>query len=345
METMKYKLLGKSGLRVSELCLGTMTFGEAWGWGASEDESRKIFEAFVERGGNFIDSANNYTDGTSEQYVGHFVAHERERFVVATKYTLSMRKNDPNGGGNHRKNMIQSLESSLKRLKMEYVDLFYLHMWDNMTPIDEILRGLDDLVRAGKVLYIGVSDTPAWVVSQANTLAELRGWSRFVALQAPYNVAARDVERDLLPMAHTFDMAVATWAPLSGGELTGKYNKAASEPKRYGDQSLSAERLAIVEKLHMVASDIGRPATQVAINWLRHQQDKAQIIPIIGARTEIQMRENLGCLDFALSRDQVQALSDTASFRPGFPHSFLKDDEVLNLIFGDTYHLIENHRC
>ena len=183
---MRYKLFGNSGLRVSELCLGAMTFGEEWGWGASKDESRRLFEAFVAAGGNFIDTANHYTNGTSESYVGEFIAAERERFVLATKYTLNGRPDDPNGGGNHRKSMMQAINASLKRLGTDYIDLYWLHAWDFMTPVDEVMRAFDDLVRSGKVLYIGISDAPAWIVSRANTLAELRGWSPFVGLQLQY---------------------------------------------------------------------------------------------------------------------------------------------------------------
>ncbi|MFC1662135.1 aldo/keto reductase, partial [Gemmatimonadota bacterium] len=179
---MRYKLLGRSGLRVSELGLGTMTFGEEWGWGASKKESQRIFDAYATAGGNFVDTANRYTEGTSERFVGEFVAADRGHFVVATKYTLFNREGDPNAAGNHRKNMVQSLEASLRRLKTDYIDLLWVHAWDFMTPVDEVMRGLDDLVRAGKVLYVGISDTPAWIVSQANTLADLRGWTPFVAL-------------------------------------------------------------------------------------------------------------------------------------------------------------------
>src|SRR5438105_4775598 len=194
---MRYKLLGRSGLRVSELCLGTMTFGEDWGWGASKAESRKIFDAFAAAGGNFIDTSNNYTNGTAEKFVGEFVASERERFVIATKYTLSMRPDDPNAGGNQRKNMLQSVEGSLKRLGTDYIDLLYLHMWDRTTPVDEVMRSFDDLVRAGKVMYVGLSDTPAWIASAAETLAELRGWPRVTAVQAPYSLAGRSLEREI----------------------------------------------------------------------------------------------------------------------------------------------------
>ncbi|TAG47808.1 MAG: aldo/keto reductase, partial [Runella slithyformis] len=220
---MNYKLLGKSGLRVSELCLGTMTFGTEWGWGADQQESKKIFDTYANAGGNFLDTANRYTEGSSERFLGDFIAADRDHFVVATKYALKDRNGDPNFAGNHRKNMIRSVNESLKRLNTEFIDLFWLHMWDNTTPVDEILRGLDDLISSGKVQYIGISDTPAWVVSQANTIAELRGWSRFVALQIEYSLIQRAAERDLLPMAKAFDMAVTPWGVIGGGALTGKY--------------------------------------------------------------------------------------------------------------------------
>ena len=203
---MKYYLLGRSGLRVSEISLGTMTFGEEWGWGASKEESRKQFELYVERGGNFIDTANRYTEGTSERLVGEFVGAKREEFVVATKYTLFTRKGDPNSAGNQRKNLVQSLDASLKRLKMDYIDLYWLHAWDYLTPVEEVMRALDDQVSAGKVLYVGISDAPAWVVSQANMLAILRGWTPFVALQIEYSLIERTPERELLPMAEAMGL-------------------------------------------------------------------------------------------------------------------------------------------
>jgi aryl-alcohol dehydrogenase-like predicted oxidoreductase len=321
-----------------------MTFGEVWGWGASKEESRSIFECFVEQGGNFIDTANNYTDGISEQYVGEFIASDRDHFVVATKYSLSTRKDDPNGGGNHRKNMVQALEASLKRLRSDSIDLYWLHMWDFLTPVEEIMRALDDLVRAGKVLYIGISDTPAWIVSQANTLAELRGWSRFIGLQVPYALNSREVERDLLPMARAFDMAVLAWAPLSGGELTGKYQKPDETPRRYGDEPLSEYTRACAQAVMQLAEEIGRTPAQIAINWVRQQQARALTIPIVGARTAAQMRENLGCLEFGLTTDHLQRLDEVSKIKPGFPHSFLTSDEVKMLIYGNTLPLIDLHR-
>lgn len=202
---MRYKLLGKSGLRVSELCLGTMTFGEDWGWGAPQDTSRQIFDAFVEAGGNFIDTANLYTNGSSEKIVGELIGSERDRFVLATKYSLTGQwqgDNNPNGSGNHRKNMMRSIEGSLQRLNTDYVDVLWLHAWDFTTPVEEVMHAFDDLVRQGKVMYIGISDTPAWIVSQANTLAQANGWAQFIALQIEYSLIQRTPERDLLPMAN-----------------------------------------------------------------------------------------------------------------------------------------------
>ena len=227
---MRYRLLGHSGLRVSELCLGAMTFGEDWGWGSSKVQSREVLDAFFEAGGNFIDTANVYTNGTSETLLGEFLAGNRQHAVLATKYTNAMPGTDPNAGGNQRKNMVQSIEASLKRLRTDYVDLYWLHIWDQMTPIDEVMRAFDDLVRQGKILYAGVSDMPAWVAAQANTLAELRGWTRFVGLQIEYSLIERTVERELLPMAQSLGIGVTAWSPLAGGVLTGKYAQGKGQP-------------------------------------------------------------------------------------------------------------------
>ena len=226
---MKYYLLGKSGLRVSEICLGTMTFGKEWGWGASKEESRKIFDAYVDAGGNFIDTANIYTNGTSEKYVGDFASYDRERFVIATKYTSNTRAGDPNAGGNHRKNMVQSLEASLRRLNTDYIDLYWVHAWDQTTPIEEMMRTLDDMIKSGKILYIGISDAPAWIVSQANTLANLKGWTEFASIQIEYSLIERTSERELLPMANALDIGITAWSPLGSGVLTGKYNKSSNK--------------------------------------------------------------------------------------------------------------------
>jgi aryl-alcohol dehydrogenase-like predicted oxidoreductase len=339
-KNMRYKLLGRSGLRVSELCLGTMTFGEDWGWGASKEVSRKIFDAYAAAGGNFIDTACNYTNGASEKFVGEFVASDREYFVVATKYTLTRRKDDPNAGGNHRKNLVQTLNGSLRRLNTEYVDLLWLHMWDGVTPVEEVMRALDDLVRAGKVLYVGISDTPAWVIAQANTLADLHGWSRFAAVQAPYSLADRAVERELLPMARAFEMAFTPWGLLEAGELTGKYNQPSDEPKR--NRSADERNLRLAEEVMRVAQEIGRTPSQVAINWVRQQP--GLVIPILGARAEAHIKDNLGCLDFTLAPEQRQRLSDAAPISLGFPRSFLESDHVRGLIFGETFARLDHHR-
>jgi aryl-alcohol dehydrogenase-like predicted oxidoreductase len=330
---MHYKLLGRSGLRVSELCLGTMTFGDDWGWGASKEESKRMFDLFAEAGGNFIDTANNYTNGTSEQFVGEFVKGDRDRFVIATKYTLSERSTDPNFGGNHRKNMRRSIEGSLRRLDTDHIDLLWLHMWDGMTPVDEVLRALDDLVRDGKVLYVGISDTPAWVVSQANTLADLRGWTSFVAYQGDYSLASRAPERDILPMTNALEMSFLAWGLLEGGELTGKYNLPSAEPKRSKDTSQRIKNIAAT--LMDLARDTGRTPSQVALNWAR--QKPYRIIPILGARTENQLKDNLGCLDFELTKEQIKCLEEASPIDLGFPHSFLASDHVRGLIFGKTF--------
>jgi aryl-alcohol dehydrogenase-like predicted oxidoreductase len=344
---MRYKLLGKSGLRVSELALGTMTFGEDWGFGASKEESRKIFHAFVDQGGNFIDTAVNYTNGTSEAFIGEFMKSNREEMVLATKYSLTTRPHDPNGGGNHRKNLVQSVESSLKRLQTDYIDLLWLHAWDFTTPIEEVMRALDDLVRSGKVLYIGISDTPAWIVSRANTLAELRGWTSFIGLQVEYSLMQRAPERDLLPMAHTLDIGVTAWAPMAGGALTGKYrNEAGAEEsaKRLSPNSarLKDNNRVIAEAVCEIAHEIGRSPSQVALNWVRQQN--GIIIPLIGARKESQMKENLQSLEFTLDPEHLDRLHEVSKIELGFPHEFLKSEPVLNALYGKTYSKIDNHR-
>lgn len=342
---MKYKLFGKSGLRVSEICLGTMTFGEVWGWGAPKDECKKMYGTFIEAGGNFIDTANRYTEGTSEKYVGEFIASERERIVLATKYSLKMRTGDPNSSGNHRKNLIQSLDASLKRLNTEYIDVYWIHAWDAMTPAEEVMRALDDVVRSGKVFYIGISDTPAWVVSQANTLAELRGWTPFVGLQIEYSLIQRTSERELLPMARSFDLAIAAWAPLAGGALTGKYLKQDdSEMKRLKPTSarLNERAITIAREVQIIADEIGCKSSHVALNWLR--QKKGVIIPIIGARTASQLEENINYLTFSLTDDQMQRLDDVSKIELGFPHDFLTSDVVRDILYSGLYASIENHR-
>ena len=335
---MRYTLFGTSGLRVSELCLGAMVFGDTRSVGANKEESRRILDTFVEAGGNFIDTASNYANGMSEQLVGEFTQPARERFVIATKYTLNRHAGDPNAGGNHRKNLVRSLDASLKRLQTDYIDLFWLHAWDFLTPVDEVMRALDDQVRAGKILYVGVSDTPAWIIAQANTLAALRGWTPFAGLQVEYSLVQRDVERELLPMARTFGLAVTPWSPLGGGVLSGKYNANQSTDGRLANQA-DEQALRIVDGVSKIAHEIGHTPAQVALAWLRAQP--GTIIPIIGSRRLEQFQENLGCVDVQLTDNHVRQLSLLSQPHLGFPHDFLASSYVRKLIHGSTFEQID----
>lgn len=341
---MRYKLFGASGLRVSELCLGCMTFGEEWGYGADRAESRRMFDAFAEAGGNFLDTANLYTGGTSERYLGEFIASERERYVVATKYTLSTRPDDPNAAGMHRKNLVQSLEASLERLGTDYVDILYVHAWDGLAPVHEVMRALDDQIRLGKVLYIAVSDAPAWLIARANTMALCRGWSPFTGVQLKYSLLERTPDRELLPMADYMDLAVTTWGSLGGGQLSGKYlgdqaggrrDTAAVDTRRTGvDRQVTDRSEAITRELLAVAREVGCTASQAALAWVR-QRDKPVMIPIVGARRAEQLRENLKCLDVVFSDDHRARLEQASRIDLGFPHEFLQRDATQQYLHGN----------
>lgn len=331
-----------------------MTFGEDWGKflrGASKEESKEIFDLFVDAGGNFIDTANNYQNGTSEKYVGEFIASERQKFVLATKYTLTTNPNDPNASGSHRKNLLQSVDASLKRLETDYIDLLWVHAWDYMTPIEELMRSLDDVIRSGKVLYVGMSDTPAWVVARANTMSELHGWSPFIGLQIMYSLIERTPERELLPMACDLDIGVTAWSPLGGGVLSGKYNKEIQEQKRFDPNNpmisgfVNEKNLSIAKEVQIIAKEIGKTPSQVALGWLRHQRDKGVIIPIVGARTQVQMKDNLGSLDLDLSSDHLKRLDRVSKIELGFPNDFLSSDMVRTLVYGNTYSSIDYHQA
>jgi aryl-alcohol dehydrogenase-like predicted oxidoreductase len=336
---MNYRLLGHSGLRVSEFSLGTMTFGEDWGWGASKEEAKKIYDAFREAGGNFIDTANLYTNGASERLVGEFVQSHRDEVVLATKYSNAAPGKDPNAAGNHRKSMVQALEASLKRLNTERIDLYWLHIWDQLTPVEEVMRAFDDLVRQGKVLYIGVSDAPAWWAAQANTLACLRGWSPFIGLQIEYNLIERTVERELIPMAKALNLGVVAWSPLSGGALTGKYNDPKAETEgRYSTEMMRQwlperdRQDRIVTALRKIGQETGRPPAQVALAWLRYRE--VPVIPIIGARKLSQFQENLASLTLSLSSNQVRILDEASQIELGFPQSFYQKEMVRGFAYG-----------
>jgi aryl-alcohol dehydrogenase-like predicted oxidoreductase len=337
---MKYKLLGKSGLRVSELCLGTMTFGEDWGWGSSKDDSLKVFDTFVKAGGNFLDTANRYTEGNSERILGDFIAYDRDFFVLASKYTLFDRRDDVNASGNHRKNMVRSLEESLKRLKTDYIDLFWVHMWDFTTSPDEVMRGLDDMVCAGKIHYIGISDTPAWMVAKANTLAELRGWTSFVALQIEFSLIQRSAERDLLPMARHFEMSVTPWGALGAGILTGKYNEGMISGGRLTEKSVkyNEKNIEIARRVSQIAEGLGATSSQVALAWVKQQSE--QIIPIVGARRVEQLHDSIQCLEIQLSDENLKALNEVSQIELGFPHDFLNSDGVKDVAFGGNFNNI-----
>jgi aryl-alcohol dehydrogenase-like predicted oxidoreductase len=341
---MRYKFLGRSGLKVSEICLGTMSFGDAWGFGADAAESGRILAAYAEAGGNFIDTANKYHEGHTEEILGGLITPaDRDRWVLATKYTLAMGSGDPNAAGNSRKNMRRAVEGSLRRLKTDHIDLLWLHAWDYATPVEEVMRALDDLVAAGKVLYVGVSDTPAWIVAQANTLAELRGWSPFVALQIEYSLLERTVERELLPMAAAFGLTVTPWAALGGGVLTGKYTRHAepTDTKRAAgnERRTSAANLAIAREVDAVADALGRTSAQVALNWVRQRGD--QVLPIVGARKVSQIQDLLGCLDFALDATAMAHLDEASRIELGFPHDFLTQPNILGIVYGDQHQRID----
>src|SRR5579872_3689405 len=335
---MRYKLLGNSGLRVSEMCLGTMTFGEDWGWGTGKEDCRKIYDTFREAGGNFLDTANFYTNGTSETLLGEFMQGHRESAVLATKYTNAAPGKDANAAGNHRKSMMQAVEASLKRLGTDYIDLYWLHIWDGMTPVEEVMRAFDDLVRQGKVLYAGVSDAPAWWVAQANTLAELRGWTRFAGLQIEYSLLERTVERELIPMSKAFGLTVTAWSPLKGGILSGKYQKGGGADARYASEMMkqflpAPERQeAVVGAVRKVSEETGRPMAQVALAWLRYRE--VPVIPIIGARKIPQLQDNLASLTLELTSPQVSALDAASAVEGGFPHDFYKLEMARTIAHG-----------
>ena len=335
---MRYRLLGPSGLRVSELCLGTMSFGQQWGFGADEPTSHAVLDAYAEAGGNFLDTANKYHGGETEEILGTWLGNKRDRMVVATKYTLAMDHDDPNTAGNQRKNLVRSVEDSLRRMKTDYIDLLWVHAWDDYTPMSETLRGLDDLVRSGKVLYIGVSDTPAWVVSAANTTAELRGWSSFVGLQIEYSLLQRTPERELLPMAEHYGLSVLGWGPLGAGVLTGKYTRGGDRDSRRAASNeargrTSAKALEIAKTVDAVADELGVSSAQVALAWVRAKGYR--YIPIVGARKVEQIRDTMGAVNVTLEAAQVERLDAVSAVSLGFPGDFLQDDGVLDLLRGE----------
>jgi len=336
---MNYRLLGQSGLRVSELALGTMTFGEEWGWGSSREEAKKIYDRFREEGGNFIDTANVYTNGHSEELVGKFIHDHRDEVVLATKFTNAAAGTDPNAAGNHRKSMMTAVDASLKRLKTHYLDLYWLHIWDQLTPVEEVMRAFNDLVREGKVLYVGVSDAPAWWIAQANTIAQFNGWTQFVGLQIEYSLIERTVERDLIPMSKALGLGVVAWSPLAGGLLSGKYS-GAQQPieARYSSEMMKEflpdpeRQERIVSAVRKVSDETGWSLAQVALAWLR--QRHIPVIPIIGARKISQLEDNISSLSLTLTNSQVSELDTTSQIDLGFPYNLYNRELARTIAYG-----------
>jgi aryl-alcohol dehydrogenase-like predicted oxidoreductase len=322
-----YVTLGRSGLRVSPFCLGAMTFGEEYGWGSSVEESAQIMDRYLELGGNFIDTANFYTRSHSEKIIGdHLGRHKdkRDRIVLATKFSGNLYPGDPNGGGSSRKSIVNALEHSLRRLQTDYIDLYWLHHWDMHTPIEETMSALDDLVRSGKVRYLGVSDTPAWKVAEANVIARFRGWSQFVGLQIEYSLIDRSVEQELVPMARELGLGITPWSPLKGGLLSGKYNR--TNMPREGRGAVLAGRVnettfKVIDELERIAKEHATTVARVALAWVQAQPGVTSTI--VGARRLSQLEDNIGALDLQLDPAALASLRALTKPTFGFPQAML----------------------
>lgn len=344
---MRYTLFGRTGLRVSELALGAMTLGSHESEpDAVRDTSGRIVDAYVEAGGNFLDTADIYAAGTSETVLGEVLGDRRDSLVLASKYTCATARGDANSAGNHRKNLVRSVEQSLGRLRTDRLDVLWVHARDNFTPVEEVMRALDDLVRTGKVLYVGVSDWPAWEIAQASTLAELRGWTAFAGSQLRYSLLERTPERELLPQARAFDQAVFAWSPLARGRLTGTHSVDGTAPAAGDgrDSRDDTERRAYetVRAVVEIAEQGGWTPAQVALAWLRGRP--GNIVPIIGASTEAQLTDNLACLDVELDADAVERLDTVSAVPLGFPHDFLREPGIRETVYGDRWADIEDRR-
>lgn len=330
---METRILGPSGLRVSRLCLGTATFGNR-DWGSDEALSDLILSRYLDMGGNFLDTANKYADGESERTLGRLLRGRRDRVVLGTKFTATMDGADPNGAGNHRKSLVRSLEQSLRRLQTDYLDILWVHAWDGVTPIDEIMRALDDQVRAGKVLSLGISNAPAWMMAWANAQAAVRGLTPFAAVQSEYNLLERGAERELLPMTGYFGLAFLAWAPIAQGRLTGKYSPGGSGQGRLAPEELdlSAARQQIVAETVAVARELDHDPATVALSWiLCHRPD---VIPVLGARTAEQFEAAVACLGLRLSADQIARLTAASAGDPGSPAAYMRSDSGREFMWG-----------
>jgi aryl-alcohol dehydrogenase-like predicted oxidoreductase len=321
--------LGRSGLRVSPFCLGTMTFGEDWGWGSSESESHTILQRFIELGGNFIDTANFYTKGHSEAIIGDFLHKKkvrRDQLVIATKFFSSLYTGDPNAGGANRKSIMSACDNSLRRLQTDHIDLYWMHCWDRFTPIEETMSALNDLVNAGKVRYIGFSDTPAWKCTEAQMIAKFRGWAPLIALQIEYSLLERTVEGELTPMSVEMGLGVTPWSPLKGGILSGKYtreNAGKQEASRgvWVESGLTEKAYEIIDELIKISKELNSSPARVALAWV--QQRKGVTSTIIGARTLKQLDDNLAALDLVLKPEHTKRLDELSKPQLGFPMEFI----------------------
>ncbi len=331
-----YITLGHSGLRVSPLCLGTMTFGQDWGWGSSIGDSQKILDHFLDRGGNFIDTANTYTKGHSEKIIGDHLgrsSEKRDRVVIATKFFSGMYAGDPNGGGANRKSMIAACEQSLRRLQTSYIDLYWMHCWDIFTPIEETMAALDSLVKSGKVRYIGFSDTPAWKCAEAQITARFRGWSPLIALQIEYSLLERTVEGELIPMARELGLGVTPWSPLKGGILSGKYARANHGKHEAGrgewiTKSLNDKTYDLLEEMDRIAKELNTTVSRVALAWTLNRPGVSSLI--IGARTMEQLEDNLIAVDVQLKPEQVAKLDELSKPKLNFPHDFVENSAAFS---------------
>jgi aryl-alcohol dehydrogenase-like predicted oxidoreductase len=342
-----YVTLGRSGLRVSPLCLGTMTFGNEWGWGSEEEAARAVFDRYIDAGGNFIDTADGYTEGHSEELVGKFISEGglRDRVVLATKFTFNAQPGNPNAGGNGRKNIYRALEGSLRRLKTDYIDLYWLHAWDTVTPVEEVVSTLNHLVRAGKIRHYGFSDTPAWYVARAQTLAEKEGKDGLVALQLEYSLVERNIEREHIPAAQELGLGITPWSPLAGGFLSGKYKRQGNtgqgegrleitkDVPNPGFQRFNEHNWEILDVLRDVAAQISKPPAQVALNWATTQPGITSTI--IGASKQAQLEENLRCIEFQIPKELRSRLDQVSAIEPLHPYAFFEPG-MQGMISGGT---------
>ncbi|MGD0546012.1 MAG: aldo/keto reductase [Candidatus Acidiferrales bacterium] len=345
MSLKQYVTLGRSGLRVSPLALGTMTFGTEWGWGSEPAVARQVFDGYIEQGGNFIDTADGYTNGKSEELLGHFVAERglRERLVLATKFTFNADPANPNAGGNGRKNIYRALEGSLRRLKTDYIDLYWMHVWDMVTPVEEVLSTMNDLVRAGKIRHFGFSDVPAWYVARAQTLAEKEGTERLVALQLEYSLIERNIEREHVPVAQELGIGICPWSPLAGGFLSGKYRREGNTGR--GEGRLDAAKFSqladrftehnwrVLDALLDVAKQLNKKPVQVALNWVATQPGITSTI--IGASSTEQLRDNLGAIEFTIPSELRKRLDDASAIELFHPYTFF-EPFIQNRVKGEN---------